>query len=149
VKKNLWAFSGLVINVVFTAIVLLNYIIQTTNIPFLATNFPPETVNVLPMFTMAIPGSFAWALEMYGWGGIGLSFLFMAFVFSKNRLERTLKILFLANGVSSVVSALITSYDMNWLLTPSGLVALVVWNVLVFVIDIYLQKYFKKHQVSL
>jgi hypothetical protein len=143
-EKKLWAFSGLVINVVFTAVVFLNYIIQTTYIPYLATTFPLETATVLPVFTMANPGSFAWALEMYGWGGIGLSFLFMAPIFSQNKLERTLKILFIANGVSSVLSALITSYDMNWLFSSAGLVALVVWNVLVFVIDIYLLKFFKQ-----
>lgn len=61
----------------FTAVVFLNYIIQTTYVPYLAINRPPELAAVLPVFTMANPGSFAWALEMYGWGGIGLSFVFL------------------------------------------------------------------------
>ncbi len=140
---KIWALSGLVINVVFTAVVFLNYIIQTTYIPYLANNNPPETATILPVFTMANPGSFAWALEMYGWGGIGLSFIFMAFIFENINTERILKILFLVNGICSVASALMTSYDMNWLFSPAGLTALVVWNVLVFVIDLYLFRYFK------
>jgi hypothetical protein len=143
-SKKIWAFSALAINVVFTAVVFLNYIIQTTYIPYLATNNPPETATILPVFTMANPGSFAWALEMYGWGGIGLSFIFMAFIFNHGKLAKTLKILFLANGISSVASALMTSFDMNWLFSPAGLTALVVWNVLVFVIDIFLLKYFNE-----
>jgi hypothetical protein len=142
--KKIWALSGLVINVVFTAVVFLNYIIQTTYIPYLAVNRPPELAHVLPVFTMANPGSFAWALEMYGWGGIGLSFVFMAFIFGQGRFEPVLKGLFLLNGICSVASALMTSVDMNWLFTPAGLTALVVWNTLVLVIDLYLLGYFRK-----
>jgi len=142
-EKKIWALSGLVINVVFTSIVFLNYIIQTTYVPYLAMNRPPELAAVLPVFTMANPGSFAWALEMYGWGGIGLSFVFMAFTFGKGRFEPVLRWLFVVNGICSVGSALMTSLDMNWLFTPAGLTALVVWNALVLVIDINLLAYFK------
>lgn len=142
-RLKIWALSGLVINMVFTAVVFLNYIIQTTYIPYLANNNPPETATILPVFTMANPGSFAWALEMYGWGGIGLSFIFMAFIFQEGKAAKTLRILFLANGICSVASALMTSFDMNWLFTNAGLTALVVWNVLVLVIDIFLLRFFR------
>lgn len=141
-ERKLVALSALLINVVFTSVVFLNYIIQTTFIPYLAINNPPEAVYVLPVFTMANPGSFAWALEMYGWGGIGLSFIFMAFIFDKGKYEKLLKILFIVNGVSSCLSALMTSINMNWLFSPAGFAALIIWNVLAFVIDIYLLKYF-------
>jgi len=143
-EKKVWALSGLVINVVFTAVVFLNYIIQTTYVPYLAMNRPPELSAVLPVFTMANPGSFAWALEMYGWGGIGLSFIFMAFIFGKERPGPVLKGLFMVNGICSVGSALMTSVDMNWLFSPAGLSALVIWNTLVLVIDFYLLACFKR-----
>lgn len=143
-NKKLWAFAGLIINVVFTAIVFINYIIQTTYIPYLATNFPAGVEIILPVFTMANPGSFAWALEMYGWGGIGLSFIFMMAIFGTNKIDRTLKILFAANAICSVGGAIMTSIDMNWLFTTAGLVSLVVWNTLVFVIDLVLLKYLRK-----
>ena len=142
-SKKIWAFSALAINMVFTAVVFLNYIIQTTYVPYLAANNPPETATVLAVFSMANPGSFAWALEMYGWGGIGLSFIFMAFIFENTKLERILKILFLTNGICSVASALMTSIDMNWLFSPAGFAALIIWNLLVLVIDIFLLRYFK------
>lgn len=141
--KKIWALSALAVNVIFTAVVFLNYIIQTTYVPYLATNNPPETDSVLAVFSMANPGSLAWALEMYGWGGIGLSFVFMAFIFDYGKTERTLKILFIANGISSCLSAIITSIDMNWLFSPAGFAALIIWNLLVLVIDFYLLRYFR------
>lgn len=141
-ERKLWALSALIINVVFTSIVFINYIIQTTYIPYLAVNNPVEAAYVLPILTMANPGSFAWALEMYGWGGIGLSFIFMAFIFDKGKYEKLLKVLFIVNGVSSCLSALMTSINMNWLFSSSGFAALIIWNVLVIIIDIFLLKYF-------
>ena len=145
-KKKIYAFTGLAVNIVFTAVVFINYIIQTTYVPYLAVNNPPETNSVLAIFTMSNPGSFAWALEMYGWGGIGLSFIFMAFTFGTNKLDRTLKMLFIINGISSCCTALITSFDMNWLFTAYGFASLIIWNTLVFIIDIYLLKYFNTLQ---
>jgi hypothetical protein len=142
-EKKIWALSALAINVLFTSVVFLNYIIQTTYVPYLAANNPPETASVLAVFTMANPGSFAWALEMYGWGGIGVSFIFMAFIFGKEKYEGLLKVLFLANGICSFASAIMTSINMKWLFSPAGFTALVVWNALVFVIDIFLLKYFR------
>jgi hypothetical protein len=141
--KKIWALSALAVNVIFAAVVFLNYIIQTTYVPYLATNNPPETDSVLAVFSMANPGSLAWALEMYGWGGIGLSFVFMAFIFENSKTERTLKILFIANGISSCLSAIITSIDMNWLFSLAGFTALIIWNLLVLVIDFYLLRYFR------
>jgi hypothetical protein len=144
-SKRIWALAALGINLVFTAIVFINYIIQTTYVPYLASTNALEAQNILATFTMANPGSFAWALEMYGWGGIGLSFIFMAFIFGKERFEPTLKVLFWVNGVASVTSALVTSSNMKWLFSPAGFAALIVWNLLVVAIDIVLLKYFSKY----
>jgi hypothetical protein len=144
--KKVWALTGLMIHCIFAGIVFLNYIIQTTYIPFLAMNNPPETIFILPVLTMANPGSLAWAFEMYGWGGIGLSYIFMAWIFKDIPKTKLLRFLFVLNGVSSISSALLTSYDMNWLFSSSGLSALVIWNTLVLVIDILLLIYFRKIQ---
>jgi len=148
-EKKIWALSALVINVMFTAVVFLNYIIQTTYVPYLATNNPPETAHLLAAFTMANPGSFAWALEMYGWGGVGLSFIFMAFIFGKSKSERILKWLFVINGLCSVFAALMTSADMKWLFSPAGFASLIIWNLLVLLIDFFLLKFFRKQQFEM
>lgn len=144
-ERKIWAISALSINIFFTAVVFINYVIQTTYIPYLANNNPPEASMMIPAFSMANPGSFAWALEMYGWGGIGLSFIFMAFIFGKEKYETTLKILFIINGICSFVSALMTSVDMNWLFSSAGLLSLIIWNLLVLFIDIFLLMYFKNN----
>lgn len=145
-NRKIWSFTALSINLVFTVVVFLNYIIQTTYVPYLAINNPPETNSVLTVFTMANPGSLAWSLEMYGWGGIGLSFIFMSVVFENAKFDHILKKLFIVNGICSVGSAIMTSVDMRWIFSPAGFISLIVWNVLVFVIDIYLLRYFNgKH----
>lgn len=141
--KKVYSLIALAVNVVFSAIIFVNYIIQTTYIPYLATYRPPEMDSVLPMLTMSNPGSLAWAFEMYGWGGVGLSFIFAAPVFGRERPGGTLRILFIINGLCSAGSALMTSADMNWLFTPAGITALVVWNTLVLVIDVFLLRYFR------
>lgn len=142
--KKLYSLTALAINTVFTAIIFVNYIIQTTYIPYLATYRPPEMASILPMLTMSNPGSLAWAFEMYGWGGVGLSFIFAAPVFEKEGRDRWLRLLFLANGLCSIGSAFMTSIDMNWLFTSAGIAALVVWNTLVLVIDVFLLGYFRQ-----
>ncbi len=146
-EKKIIAFSGLVINIVFTAVVFLNYIIQTTYVPFLALNNPPEAEYLLATFSMANAGSLAWTLEMYGWGGIGLSFIFMALTFNSNKYERILRILFIVNGITSVGAAILTSVDMKWIFSPAGFSALIIWNVLVLVIDIFLIRYFRERKL--
>ena len=138
-SKKVYALSGLVINVLFTSIVFINYLIQTTYIPYLANNNPPEAISMLPTFSMANPGSFAWSLEMYGWGGIGFSYVFMASIFN----ETIIKVLFWANGICSVAGAIITSINMNWLFSPYGIIALVVWNLLMLLIDLDLLYLFR------
>jgi hypothetical protein len=104
---------------------------------------PAGTADLLTAFTMSNPGSVAWALEMYGWGGIGLSYLVAALIFRNTGGERILKALFVTNGVCSIASAGMTSADMNWIFSKAGLVALVVWNLLIILIDIFLIRYFR------
>jgi hypothetical protein len=41
-----------------------------------------------------------------------------------------------ANGVFSIVGALVVSFDLNWVFTPAGLLSYAAWNVLVFALSI-------------
>jgi hypothetical protein len=147
-QKKIVAVSALAINILFTVVVFLNYIIQITYVPYLATHNPPETSSLLAAFTMANPGSFAWTLEMWGWGGVGLSFIFMAFIFDNDRVGRVLIGLFVGNGVSSLIAAIMTSIEMRWLFSAAGFASLITWNLLVLLIDFYLLLYFRKKQVE-
>jgi hypothetical protein len=127
------AFEGLIINVVFTAIVFINYIIQTTYIPYLATNFPAVSKS----FYLFSP----WQTLVHSRGfrnvRMGWYWAFVYFYdgdFGTNKIDRTLKS-FLQLTHLQCRSAIMTSIDMNGYLN-SGLVSLVVWNTLVFVIDL-------------
>lgn len=143
-NKKVFMFSALLINVIFSVIVFLNYIIQTTYIPYLAMNNPVETNTILPALTMSKAGSLAWALEMYGWGGIGLSFIMASPIFGNTKIETYLKYLFIINGICSVSAAIMTSINMNWIFSFAGFASLIIWNVLVLIIDILLLRYFKQ-----
>jgi len=80
--------------------------------------------------TMANPRSFAWALEMYGYGIFGVASLFAAPIFDNQGRQRVIRILFIVNGVASIVAAFLVPLIPGWLLTVPGLTAGAAWNIL-------------------
>jgi len=90
----------------------------------------------MPLIMMANTGLCAWALRINGWGGIGLSFILMAFIFNKCKYEKLSKNLFIVNGVSSCLSALMTLINMNKLLSSGLFTPLIIWNIFLFVVDL-------------
>lgn len=143
-EDKLYSLTALVFISVFTSLIFLNYIIQTTLVPHLALNYVPEYGPILSSLTMCNPGSIGWALEMYGWAVLGLATIFIAMLFKKGGLEKTLKLFFILNGAGSIAAALVTSFNMKWVFTPAGLVSAALWNLLILVIDILLLKYLKQ-----
>jgi hypothetical protein len=81
---------------------------------------------------MANPASLAWAIEMWAWALLGMATWLVAPVFSKGRLERLTARVFVANGVLSIVGALVTAAHPGWEVTSAGLAAFASWNILVF-----------------
>ncbi|RJP81019.1 MAG: DUF4386 family protein [Candidatus Zixiibacteriota bacterium] len=118
---------------VFAALIFLNYVLQTTFVPALARNYQPGFASTITALSMANPMSLAWGLEMWGYGFLGVATWLVAPVFSRNRFERVLATLFIANGIASILTAILTALDMTWLMTLPGLIAYVVWNILVFI----------------
>jgi hypothetical protein len=116
----------------FAALVFLNYIVQTTFLPGLAKNYEPENAAIIAQFSMTNPASLAWALEMWAWGFLGVATWLVSTMFTRGKLERLAASLLVANGVSSVVSALCTAARPAWVMTTAGLVSFTLWNVLVF-----------------
>jgi len=118
----------------YAALVLFNYVNQTTFLPALVRSYRPENDVLIGALTMANPLSLAWALEMWSYAFLGLATALVAPVFYRSRLEKTVAWLLVANGVVSVISALVTAADLDWVLTTPGLVGFMVWNVLLIVI---------------
>ena len=135
-KDKLYTLLGLVFGMVGAAVVSLNYIIQTTFIPSVVAHYTQAHAVILEAFSMGNPASFAWAIEMWGYGFIGLATWFASAFFQNKGIEKTAKILFILNGMTSIAAALYTALDLGWVLTPPGYIAFGVWNLLYFVLAI-------------
>lgn len=119
---------------VFCALILFNYICQTTFVRNLALFYKPEYDAAISTFSMANPMSFCWANEMWGYALLGVAtWLMSGYYQDKSNFIRSLLIL---NGIVSVVSALWTVIDVNWVMTSAGLVGYFAWNILMIVMMI-------------
>jgi hypothetical protein len=110
--------------------VIFNYVTQTTFVPAVVNAYTSELGPVLTTLSMSNPNSLPWALEMWGYGLMGLGTWFAAGFFGTSRLERIAKTLFIVNGVLSVFGAVIASIDLGGVFSTAGLVGYVIWNVL-------------------
>lgn len=127
---------GLIFGSVGSAIVGINYILQTTYIPVVVAGYIPGQAVLIEAFSMGNPTSLAWALEMWGYGFIGLGTLFAASFFRTSGIERFAKVLFIINGIVSLIGAVWTAVDLGWVLTPPGYISFGLWNLLYFVLAV-------------
>ncbi len=126
----------------FAALIFFNYICQTTFVRHLALNYKPEYDAIITTFSMANPMSLAWAVEMWGYGILGVAtWLMSGYYFNKNK---AIYWLLIANGVVSVLTVVFTVVDMKWLLTPAGLAGYFAWNVLMIVLMVLIFQHSKK-----
>jgi hypothetical protein len=130
------ALVATVLTGAFATLIFFNYINQTTFVPALARNYRPEYDALISAFSFVNPNSLCWAIEMWGYGILGLATWLAAPVFGRDGIEKTARVLMTANGVFSIVGALVVSLDLNWVFTPAGLVSYAAWNVLVFALSI-------------
>jgi hypothetical protein len=112
--------------------VFFNYVVQTTFVPGLVRGYTDLDAHAVSAFAMANPRSLAWALEMWGYGFLGVATWLVAPVFAGNAVERATAHAFRANGVVSVIGALWTALQPGWVFTPARYLAFGAWNVLVF-----------------
>jgi hypothetical protein len=141
--------AGLVFGITGSTIVCINYVIQTTYIPALVSGYTPDQAVILQALSMGNPTSLAWALEMWGYGGIGLGTWLAATFFGATRLERFAKVLFILNGILSLIGAVWTALDLGWVLTPPGYIGFGVWNLLYLVLAIVSIRVFLQRKKAL
>ena len=128
---------------VFCALISFNYICQTTFVHNLALHYKPEYEAAISAFSMSNPLSFCWANEMWGYAFLGIATWLMAGYYrGKNAFIRGLLI---ANGIVSMLSALWTIIDVNWVMTTIGLIAYFAWNVLMIVLMVMIYMHSKKY----
>jgi hypothetical protein len=137
-REKTRALISIVLTSAFATLVFFNYITQTTLLPSLARHYVPENGPLISLFSLSNPHSLSWAIEMWGWSFFGAATWVASPVFRKNRVEKIAGGLMVLNGVISVAGAFVTSIDLGWVMTVSGLVSFVLWNVLVVVMSAFL-----------
>jgi hypothetical protein len=114
----------------FSALVFLNYIVQTTFVPLLVRDHGSANAPLVAALTMSNPNSLGWCLEMWAYALAGVATWLSAVVFEGGKLEMAARFVFTANGPTSIASALATAFIPGWALTTAGLVAFGAWNLL-------------------
>jgi hypothetical protein len=137
---------AVVFTAVFATMIFFNYMLQTTFVPALVRNYSPQYDGVISALSMSNPISLGWAIEMWGYGFLGVAMWFAAPLFRRNKLERIIASLFIINGVISVLGAVVTAVDLEGVLSLPGLIAYGIWNVLVLVISILVWIAFRRRQ---
>ncbi len=129
-----WALLALIFTAIGGAFIFFNYFMQTTYLPALVRDYSPALDPLITAFAVANPASIFWAIEMWGYGFIGVGTWLAARFFADRGVERAARIAFVVNGVLSVFGALWTSFDLAWVLSPAGLAAYTGWNVVYVVL---------------
>lgn len=135
-KHRAAALAALALTSIGAAFAIFNYATQTTFIPAAISVYTPDLSPVIATYSMSNPRSLTWALEMWGYGFIGLGTWLAAGFFEAGRLETIAKSLFILNGVMSVLGALAVSVDLSGVFTIAGLVGYGVWNVVYFALAV-------------
>lgn len=118
----------------FAALIIFNYIVQTTFVPALVHSRSAETAPLLTALSLSNPAALGWAIEMWGYAVLGVATWLIAPVLSDyGRSGRVAAALFVANGPVSIVGAVWTALRPGWVMTPAGFGMFAGWNLLVLV----------------
>jgi len=121
----------------------LNYVIQAIYIPEIIE----ENEEFAGLLTMVNPSSFSWVLEMFGYGFLGAAGWLVAPIFEGNGIMKSIRYLLIANGIISVVGVIIIAADVEWVLSTSGLISYVAWNLLIIITMILIFLEFKTKKI--
>lgn len=142
------AFAG-----AFAAMIVSNYAIQTTLVPALATagQLDDPGANLVAMLTMANPRSLGWALEMWGYAVLGVATWLVAPVLiheNARALDRVAATLFVVNGPASILTALATAFQAEWVHSVAGLASFAAWNVIVLTMTLLVSIAMRPHTAT-
>jgi hypothetical protein len=133
-EKKIFSQLGLLFAVGYSVLIGFNYYMQLTLV-----NDGLYTAN----FDMADTKSIMWVIEVLGYGFMGLSTLFAAWVFNRGALEKSVRWLFVLNGILGIGGMI--GYALHWSMSLL-LGGLIVWDVVMPVATILLAVLFNKRQ---
>lgn len=126
--------AALIVTAIFATLIGINYLLQVGFVPR-AVAYPND---VLAAFAMNNPDSICWMLEMFGWGFLGVALWLVISAFNDFPSKKFIKGLIIFNGVGSIIAAVLASLlPSSLLLQIPGLAAYFVWNILIWVIMIF------------
>lgn len=96
--KKTWSLVGLAFGVAFAVIVGSIYFLQVTVV---RQSLLKGEADAVALLAMANPHSIAWAANSLGWGFLGLATFFTGLAFEGGGLERSIRWLFMLNGLLS------------------------------------------------
>ena len=129
-------------------LISLNYLTQATLVPALVESYTPALDPVITALSMANPRSIAWALEMWGYGFLGMGTWLAAGFFGGGGIQRATRILMVLNGALSVLGTLWTSFDLGWVLSTAGLISYGAWNLLYIFLALLIYIALRKAEAS-
>lgn len=140
VEMKRFTLPALLFALMYATLVFFNYIMQTTFVPELARNYRAAFEPFIATFSMSNPAALGWAIEMWGYGLLGIASFFAApFYFAyTDRLNKSIAWLLLVNGLMSIIGALITAFDLPWVFSTPGLITFALWNVVVLALALLL-----------
>jgi hypothetical protein len=139
--NRLYVFLSVLCTCIFSALVFFNYIAQTVFIHHLASSYKTDYDVPIAMFSMSNPLSICWAIEIFGYGILGVATSLMSAYYRGK--SRRIHFLLIANGVTSIAAAVFTVIDINWLLGIAGLTSYILWNVLMIMLMILIYRFCK------
>jgi hypothetical protein len=132
-------YAALTFTGVSASLIFFNYVLQTAFVPL----WLHQSELLVSATTMANPNSLGWALEMYGYGILGVATAFAAPLFNPAGRQGLIRILFMANCIVSLMGAFLVPIGPGWVLTSWGMVLGGLWNLLVAIAMVLIIREFR------
>lgn len=129
-----WSTLAVIFGALYAVLIGRNYIVQIVYIPVIIES----NTQLAGLLTMVNPESISWIMEMFGYGFLGISIWFLVPVFKTTGRQKLVRILIFINGLASILGAVITVFDITWVLSPIGLLNYVGWNLLILALMVFI-----------
>jgi len=135
-EKRIFSLIGVAFSIACVALLGFNYYFMMCS----------SRLGELPaLLNLTNPNSIIWVVEILGYGFMGLSTLFAAFVFGRGKLAKTVKWLFIVHGILGIGG--MVGYALEWNMTIL-LGGLIFWDILFPLMTLCLAILFKKELKS-